>query len=507
MGCSAGDGDYCSDREKPAHAVTLSSFKMLETEVTESQYSAVMGENPSCNYNTVGGPNNPVECVTWIQAKEFCEAIGGRLPTEAEWEYAARGGTTTRYYCGDSASCLGGIEWYSSNSEAKKNDVKGKTANAYGMYDMLGNVKEWTADWYDEGYYSVSPSDDPLGPASGSDRVIRGGFFISGDADLRVSYRGYFDPSYSNDRVGLRCARSEQAASCGDGFCDTDETCDACPGDCACTACGEECVQGACTFAACDGRECGPDGCGGSCGSCEEGLLCIGGGCEVNQSGLKWISIPGGTFQMGCSPGDEGCADRENPAHAVTLSPFEMLETEVTESQYSAVMGENPSCNYNAGGGPNNPVECVTWFQAKEFCETIDGRLPTEAEWEYAARGGTTTKYYCGDDVGCVPGIAWWYNPNSDWKKQNVKGKAANAFGLYDMLGSVWEWTADWLDIGYYSVSPSANPPGPASGFARVSRGGGFLSLDDTLRVSARNQKDPSANDDNTGIRCARDAP
>ena len=117
---------------------------------------------------------------------------------------------------------------------------------------------------------------------------------------------------------------------------------------------------------------------------------------------LKWISIPGGTFQMGCSPNDDNCSSDESPVHQVTISAFEMLETEVTEGQYEAERGENPSYNYGAGGGIDNPVESVDWSEAKAFCEAIGGRLPTEAEWEYAARGGTTTRYYCGDDSSCL---------------------------------------------------------------------------------------------------------
>jgi formylglycine-generating enzyme required for sulfatase activity len=303
------------------------------------------------------------------------------------------------------------------------------------------------------------------------------------------------------------CGETCRFGVCTFTACD-DKECgsDGCGGSCGiCSGCGETCRFGVCTFTACDDKECGSDGCGGSCGSCGEGLFCVGGlGCFDNEYGVKWVSIPGGTFQMGCSPGDTSCYGDEKPFHAVTLSSFQMLETEVTESQYSAVVGTNPSCNWNGGGGPNNPVECVTWYQAKEFCEAIGGRLPTEAEWEYAARGGTTTKYYCGDSSSCLGGIAWY----SGDMKQNVKAKTANAYGLYDMLGNVWEWTADWYSSSYYSSSPSVNPTGPASGSDRVARGGSFYSsAASSLRVSYRLDFDPSAGYGYLGFRCARDAP
>jgi len=181
----------------------------LETEVTEAQYEAVKGENPSCDAGAGGGPNSPVECVDWFQSKGFCEAVDARLCTEAEWEYAARGGTTTKYYCGDDFSCLDDIAWHKDNSASHKHDVKGQAPNDFGLYDMLGNVWEWTADWYSPGYYSVSPANDPQGPDAGTGRLDRGGSFNYSVTDHRVSFRGYSPPAGSWDYVGFRCCRSE----------------------------------------------------------------------------------------------------------------------------------------------------------------------------------------------------------------------------------------------------------------------------------------------------------
>jgi formylglycine-generating enzyme required for sulfatase activity len=169
-----------------------------------------MDGNPSCDYNGGGefggGADNPVVCADWSQAKAFCKGIEGRLPTEAEWEYAARGGTKTRYYCGERWACLGDIAWYDENSSTKKHSVKQKDPNAYGLYDMLGNVLEWTNDWYVYNYYDSSPTNNPQGPDSGSSRVVRGGCFVSGDFGLRVSYRG--GPSTGINNLGFRCAKS-----------------------------------------------------------------------------------------------------------------------------------------------------------------------------------------------------------------------------------------------------------------------------------------------------------
>jgi formylglycine-generating enzyme required for sulfatase activity len=273
-----------------------------------------------------------------------------------------------------------------------------------------------------------------------------------------------------------------------------------------CPVFGDLCVDGQCLSQCspdCTGKICGDDGCGGSCGVCGAGGSCVEGTrCTyAGTGGVTWVAIPGGTFQMGCSAGDSNCGVDEKPVHQVTLSGFEMLETEITEGQFLAVMGSNPSQHFNGASGPNMPVENINWSYAEAFCKAIGGRLPTEAEWEYAARGGTTTRYYCGDASTCLSGIAWYY-ANSGNSKQPVKGKTANAYGLYDMLGNVWEWTNDWY--GSYPTGAQTNPPGPDSGTSRVVRGHDFGNGDGELSVSYRFDILPSNNLPHLGGRCAR---
>ena len=164
MGCSGGDGQ-CDPDEKPAHRVTITrGFRIGATPVTQAAYQRVIGSNPS-NFK---GPQLPVETVSWDDARKYCSAVGMRLPTEAEWEYAARAGTTGARY-GE----LDAIAWYGGNSGSKTHDVGTKQPNAWGLYDMLGNVWQWTADWY--GPYAATAATDPAGAASGERRSLRGG--------------------------------------------------------------------------------------------------------------------------------------------------------------------------------------------------------------------------------------------------------------------------------------------------------------------------------------------
>ncbi len=162
--------------EKPIHTVTISSFFMDKTEVTQGQYRKVMGKNPS--YFS-GCDDCPVEKVTWHDANVYAKKVGKRLPTEAEWEYAARGGVETNgsssqtKYAG--SNNIKDVAWYEGNSGSKTHPVGQKDPNELGLYDMSGNVWEWCSDWYDSGYYKNSPKNNPKGPNSGTDRVLRGG--------------------------------------------------------------------------------------------------------------------------------------------------------------------------------------------------------------------------------------------------------------------------------------------------------------------------------------------
>jgi formylglycine-generating enzyme required for sulfatase activity len=255
---------------------------------------------------------------------------------------------------------------------------------------------------------------------------------------------------------------------------------------------------------------------------------------ENPKEGLKYVWIPPGTFMMGCSPGDNECLAQETPSHQVTITKgFWMGQTEVTVDAYKRFaeatgrsMPPEPTFRERAlnpeWGAGAMPIVNVTWFEAQAYCSWAGGRLPTEAEWEYAARGGSTASRYA--DLDTVA----WYADNSGRErldsttisiraprtlgqrlKENANGmhnvgqKQANGFGLFDVLGNVWEWVSDWFDENYYQHSPSQDPTGPTSGQYRVLRGGSWYFYPRNVRSSNRGRVNPARGSVDDGFRCA----
>ena len=233
---------------------------------------------------------------------------------------------------------------------------------------------------------------------------------------------------------------------------------------------------------------------------------------------LGWVRVPAGTFVMGCVEADTGCLDNEHPRHEVTfLQPFELMAAEVTVGQYARFVTDT---GYPLLSEPDyrqtdrHPVVRLSWDDAVAFCAWAGVRLPTEAEWEHAARGGRTGQVYgwgnavsrdranYGADqccAGATGGADRWLNTAP------VRSFPPNDFGLYDMAGNVWEWVGGWLDDDYYGTSPSINPPGAAAGYARIARGGSWLNFPAALRTSVRLPFGQTGQTSNIGVRCARD--
>lgn len=193
----------------PVPSVTLSGFYIGRYEVTQEQWQAVMGSNPS----GFKGAKRPVEHVSWDDCQEFIRKLNQltgknfRLPTEAEWEYAARGGNKSRGYIYSGSNVIGDVAWYGENSGRQTHNVGTKAPNELGLYDMSGNVLEWCQDWYDSSYYSNSPQTNPTGPSSGSIRVLRGGSWYDSASYCRAANRGSISPTFRYYNIGLRLAQ------------------------------------------------------------------------------------------------------------------------------------------------------------------------------------------------------------------------------------------------------------------------------------------------------------
>ena len=450
MGATAEQGEDAYDDERPAHEVTLSDFLIGKTEVTQELWQAVMGSNPS----EFKGSDLPVTFVLWDACQEFIKKLNSltglqfRLPTEAEWEYAARGGNKSKGYKYSGSNDIGSVAWYDSNSSLKTHAVATKAPNELGLYDMSGNVAEWCQDWY--GDYDGDSQTNPKGPSDGFDLVHRGGSWSCDARSCRVSYRTYLNLGYGSNFLGLRLALAEG---------EEPETLD-------------EPEFEYETYTA-------------------------------NGVSFDMVSVAGGTFTMGATSeqGSDAWSD-EKPTHNVTLSDYMIGKTEVTQELWQAVMGSNPS--YFSGN--NLPVEKVSWNDCQEFIKKLNSltglnfRLPTEAEWEYAARGGSKSKGYIYSGSNDISSVAWNWD-NSPSKTHAVATKAPNELGLYDMSGNVWERCSDWY--GDYSSSSQTNPKGPSSGYCRVLRGGSWGCDAAICRVSCRYSNNPVSRFDNQGLRLA----
>lgn len=275
------------------------------------------------------------------------------------------------------------------------------------------------------------------------------------------------------------------------------------------------------------------------------GMLSLIAGCFYNESAVSnapddlgtLVDIPAGEFQMGCNEAvDDWCLDNEKPYHSVTLSAYKISKYEVTAGEYQRCVdvgsckndGEHPhygsnadkaSCNLDAEGKEGHPMNCVSWYGAKAYCEWMGGRLPTEAEWEKAARGTDGRKYPWGNEPrpDCDYVVMGKYNEETrDYDlgcgadgtmPVGSKKKGKSPYGVHDMIGNVSEWVNDWYANDYYTSSPTTDPAGPESGVIRMLRGGSWLEhIDFYLRASYRDnaQFSPDTIATHYGFRCAK---
>ncbi len=463
--------------DETQHQVTLSDFYMGKHAVTFEEYdkycTATGKEKPSDE--GWGREKRPVINVSWEDAA-YCawlsKQTGKRycLPTEAEWEYACRAGTTTPFNTGNnlttSQANYNGNFPYNGNAKGeyrKKTSPVGSFApNAWGLYDMHGNVWECCNDWY--GDYPTTHQTNPQGATIDSTRVVRGGSWYDGAEDCRTVIRGGSTPDYRFYVFGFRLV------------CDVVTEKDVAP------------------------------------------IKTPTKNYTETATGVPFdmIFIKGGTFLMG-SPESEPERRYDETQHQVTVSDFYMGKHTVTFDEYdkycTATGKEKPS---DVGWGRGkHPVLNVSWDDATAYCEWLSKqngksyRLPTEAEWEYACRAGTTTPFKTGNNLTTSQANYDGNYPYNGKAKGEYREKttpvgsfARNAWGLYDMHGNIWEWCNDWH--GDYPTTHQTNPQGATIGSYRVLRGGSWDDGAEFCRTVNRNNDTPEGRFNVIGFRLVR---
>lgn len=609
--------------EKPPTQVTLGKgFWLGKTEVTQGQWEMLMGstvveqrDKANKEWALRGeGRDHPIYYVSWDDAMEFCrrlnereraagcvpEGYGYTLPTEAQWEYACRAGTTEDY-----AGSLEAMGWFGGGKDDQPRPVAQKQANAWGLHDMHGNVREWCRDWYRDHLHGGSVA-NPAGPSSGSSRVVRGGSWISAAKDCRSGARFGIAPGVRQGSLGFRLALAVVRRQEANPAHLIGKQPEQIPQDVAQTPQHQEVASAAADAPPVSAiiraeplPESPPLSAGarattshaadlyplsgakpkrlnaspGALAAAAVGLLGLIGGTwwflssnpstpgktDVQaprvtekavpapapvqvpaaveeqhpaapapaapkkfggpQEGRAWtvpdlniemIYLNPGAFTMGSPDTEKGRFKNEGPQMQVMLTNGGWLgKAVVTQSQWVALMGGDPPGAKSA----ELPVDHVSWDDAMEFCRKLTEReraagrlpegyaytLPTEAEWEYACRAGSTGPYAGDgklDDMG-------WYAGNSGGAMHPVGRKQANAWGFRDMHGNAWEWCRD--RFGTYPGGAVTDPTGPAYGSARVARGGSCSVPARFCRSAFRRGTEPGSRERHFGFRLALD--
>jgi len=470
--------------DETQHKVTLTKgFYMGVHPVTQEQWLALMpaviGNINQCRFQ--GEKNLPVDTVSWDSCQEFVNKLRDkekklyRLPTEAEWEYACRAGTTTPFHFGETISSdqanFNGLNLAYNNGKQgiwrkKTTPVGSFPANAWGLHDMHGNVFQWCQDGY--AAYPEKDVVDPQGPEEEL-RMLRGGSWASDPQVCRSAFR--HKEGFAGHGVRL-CCSLDQTEGKGNGV-------------------DKPAAQAEKQPALAQQKDPPKD--------------------FTNNIGMKFVWIPPGTFLMGTPKGeDRGQIVYDETQHKVTLTRgFYMGVYPVTQEQWQEIMGNNPS---KFKGEKNLPVDTVSWDDCQEFLKKLRGkdkkpyRLPTEAEREYACRAGTTTPFHFGETISTDQANYDGNHVYGNGKQGVYRGKTtpvgsfpANAWGLHDMHGNVLQLCQDWL--GDYPHKDVVDPQGPEKGKERVVRSGSWYGDPHYIRSAFRHSIKPDFRHDRCGLR------
>lgn len=425
--------------EKPLHNVKINDFYLGKYLISKYQWYKIMGIYES---EFLEGEEHPIEA-NWYYVQIFLNKLQKktgkkyRLPTEAEWEFAARGGLCSKYLNYSGSNNINNVAWYDNNSEGSSHKIGTKYPNELGIHDLSGNLWEWCNDWY--GPYLDIDQSDPKGPEIGPGHVIRGGSWNSSFKECRSTARNkeishntryYWDNisqqfllEYSDTaRIGFRIALNYK-----DIF-----------------------------------NKFNPPTKKNFKNYVE----------KTFNSNIHMVAVKGGTFLMGND--NEKCNEDEKPLHKVKLNDFYIGKYPITKIQWLQIMqGYYYKSIHYEDWYPvtEKSIETINEFiKVLNNCSGKNYRLPTEAEWEYAAKGGKKSKNYSFAGSNDINKVAW-YKENSKGFKP-VGQKEPNELGLYDMSGNIYELCSDYYENTFYSISPLNNPKGSASGEGIVKRGG-----------------------------------